>query len=90
MEDEISCGAITFTKGNGYNILVANFSGQLFVYSSNYELLWAVKLEYVPIKVVVCQHNIAKGMMILLSDEGCLELAYSGVDVPDSVIEPIS
>ena len=28
--------------------------------------------------------------MVLLSDDGCLELAYSGVDVPESVIEPTS
>ena len=69
---------------------MANFSGQLFVYSSNYELLWAVKLEYVPIRVLVCQHASIRGMMVLLSDDGCMELAYSGVDVPDSVIEPTS
>jgi hypothetical protein len=90
MEDEISCGAIAFAGANRFNIVVANFSGQLFVYSANYELLWAVKLDYVPIALIICQHQNIKGMMILLSDEGTLELAYSGVDIPDSVIEPIS
>ena len=68
MEEQISCGTITFSKGSSYNILIANFSGQIFVYSSSYELLWAVKLQYVPIKVVVCQHQIVKGMLVLLSD----------------------
>lgn len=42
------------------------------VYSSNYELLWAMKLDYVPIKVLVCQHSDIRGMMVLLSDEGSL------------------
>lgn len=90
MEEEISYGAIAFCNSHTYNIIVANFSGQLFVYSSDYELLWAVKLDYVPVKVIVCQHPSIKGMMVLLSDEGGLELAYSGVDVPESVIESIS
>lgn len=54
MEEDISCGAIAFRNVSAYNIVVANFSGQLFVYSSNYELLWAIKLDYVPLRVVVC------------------------------------
>lgn len=56
MEEDISCGAIAFRNVSAYNILVANFSGQLFVYSSTYELLWAIKLDYVPLRVVVCEH----------------------------------
>lgn len=28
--------------------------------------------------------------MLLLSEEGHLEMAYSGVDLPDTVIEPLS
>ena len=54
MEEDISCGAIAFRNVSAYNILVTNFSGQLFVYSSNYELLWAIKLDYVPLRVIVC------------------------------------
>ena len=64
----MSCGAISLCTGSRFNILVANFSGQLFVYSSNYELLWAVKLEYVPIKVIVSQHHSLRGILVLLSD----------------------
>lgn len=56
MEEDISCGAIAFRNVSAYNILVANFSGQLFVYSSTYELLWAIKLDYVPLRVIVCDH----------------------------------
>lgn len=89
MEDDISCGAIAF-RTNAYNIMIANFSAQLLVYSCNYELLWALKLEYIPIKLVVCQHPELKGMLVLLSDEGTLELGYSGVEVPESVVEPVS
>lgn len=47
MEDDISCGALSFKASkyqNNYNILVANISAQLFVYSLDYELLWAIKL----------------------------------------------
>lgn len=31
-----------------------------------------------------------KGALVLLSEEGHLELAYSGVELPDTVIEPLS
>jgi hypothetical protein len=44
-------------------------------------LLWAIKLDYVPIRVHICQHKDIKGMLVLLSDEGSLELGYSGVEV---------
>lgn len=57
VDEEISCGAIAFLNNNSYNLLIANFSAQLFVYSSNYELLWALKLDYVPLKIVVCQQQ---------------------------------
>lgn len=67
MEEDISCGAIAF-RSTGYNIMIANFSAQLLVYSSNYELLWALKLEYIPIKLLICQHSEIKGMLVLLSD----------------------
>ena len=68
MQEQISCGCIAFAKGISYNILIANFSGQLFVYSSNYQLLWAVKLDYIPIRIFVCHHADVKGMIVLLSD----------------------
>jgi hypothetical protein len=42
MEEEISCGTVV-EKAGGFNILVANFSHQILVYSSNYELLWAIR-----------------------------------------------
>lgn len=54
MEEDISCGAIAFRNVSAYNIIVANFSGQMFIYSSNYELLWALKLDYVPLRIIVC------------------------------------
>lgn len=36
MEEEISCGTISIKTPNSYTIIVANFTGQLYVYSSNY------------------------------------------------------
>jgi hypothetical protein len=36
MDEDISCGAIAFRNVSSYNIIVANFSGQLFIYSSTY------------------------------------------------------
>jgi hypothetical protein len=68
MEEDISCGAIAFRNLNAYNILVANFSGQLFIYSSSYELLWALKLDYVPLRVIVCEHEEIKGALVILSE----------------------
>lgn len=93
MEDDISCGALSFKTSkyqNNYNILVANISAQLFVYSSDYELLWAIKLQYIPIKLIICQNADLHGLLVLLSDEGCLQVGYSGVEVPQHVVEPIS
>lgn len=54
MDEDISTGTIAFRNINAYNIVVANFSGQLFIYSSNYELLWAMKLDYVPLRIIIC------------------------------------
>jgi hypothetical protein len=53
---------------SAYNIIVANFSGQLFIYSSNYELLWALKLDYVPLRIIVCEHEEIKGALTILSE----------------------
>ena len=70
VEEEISCGAIAFLNHSPstYNILIANFTAQLFLYSSSYQLLWAIKLDYVPLKLLVCQHPELKGMLVLLSE----------------------
>lgn len=53
MDEDISTGSIALRNINSYNILVANYSCQLLIYTSNYELLWAMKLDYVPIRIIV-------------------------------------
>ena len=68
MEEDISCGAIAFRNASTYNILLANFSGLFFIYSSNYELLWAIKLEYVPLRIIVHEHEEIRGMLAILSE----------------------
>lgn len=67
MEEDIACGTITFRNVTSYNIMVANFNGLLFIYSSDYELLWAIKLDYVPLKIIVHDHENIKGMLTILS-----------------------
>ena len=77
MEEDISAGAIAF-KGNEYNILIANFTNQLFIYSSNYELLWAIKLDSTPIRIFVCEHEEIRGALAILTEEGSLSVSYTG------------
>jgi hypothetical protein len=42
LEDDISCGTV-LPKTNDFNIIIANFSHQIFIYTSSYLLLWAMK-----------------------------------------------
>lgn len=75
---------------SSYNILVAKFNLQLLIYSSQYELLWAVRLDSVAIKVIVCRHEDIKGVITILSDDGTLQLGYTGTEMPETMIEPLS
>ena len=65
----MSCAAIAHRVSHWFNIIVCNFLMQMLVYSSDYKLLWAVKLDYVPIKIIVSEFELLKGAMILLTDQ---------------------
>lgn len=52
MDEDISYG-VAIRKEGDYNILVANFANQIFIYNSNYSLIWAMKANEVPIKICV-------------------------------------
>ncbi len=43
---------------------------QMLVYSKDYTLLWAVKLDYVPIRLIVSENPLLKGALIFLTDQG--------------------
>ena len=54
LEEEISYGTV-IPKVDNYNIIIANFQNQLFIYNHEYTLLWAVKLDSIVLKVCIFQ-----------------------------------
>lgn len=65
-DEDIACGVVV-DRGGTYNVLVANFSNQMFVYSREYELLWAIKVEEVPVRVCVFGHQAFSGALAILT-----------------------
>ena len=66
LEDDVSCGTIIPKKVDEYNILVGNFSNQVLVYDQNYTLIWAVKMEEVPLKICLLEQRSLKGALCIL------------------------
>lgn len=56
---------------------------QMLIYSRDYALLWAVKLDYVPINVVVSDSVYLRGALIMLTDQGTVEVACLGTEVQE-------
>ena len=52
LEDDISYGTI-IDKHDDYNVMIANFQYQLLIYSSEYVLLWAVKLDSIALRICI-------------------------------------
>ena len=88
-DDAISYGTI-IEKESNYNLIVATFQSHLFIYTSEYQLLWAVKLEYVALKIVVFQDKMLKGALGILSDYGTFDVCYLGSEMPEVKIEPLN
>lgn len=70
LEEEVSCGALAFKPNQEFNIVICNFMMQMMIYSQDYTLLWAVKLDYVPIRLIISEHDLFKGTMVFLTDQG--------------------
>lgn len=51
---------------------------QMLIYSRDYALLWAVKLDYVPINAIVSDSVYLKGALIMLTDQGTVEVTCLG------------
>ena len=81
LEEEVSCGALAHKPGNDFNIIICNFLMQMLVYSKDYTLLWAVKLDYVLIRLIIIENSLLKGALIFLTDQGSVELAYLGTEI---------
>lgn len=56
---------------------------QMLIYSRDYALLWAVKLDYVPINIMVSDSQNLKGALIMLTDQGTAEVTYLGTEVQE-------
>lgn len=56
---------------------------QMLIYSRDYALLWAVKLDYVPINVIVSDSVYLKGALIMLTDQGTVEVTCLGTEVQE-------
>lgn len=54
---------------------------QMLIYSRDYALLWAVKLDYVPIRLIISEKSPLKGAMVFLTDQGSLEISYLGTEI---------
>lgn len=65
-------------KNEGYNIIIANFNNQMFIYTNEFRLIWAVKVDEVPIKISICKSPTLKGALALLGEDGSISLAYLG------------
>ena len=69
---------------------MANFQNQLFIYNHEYTLLWAVKLDATVLKIGVFQQKAFKGGMIMLTEDGTLDICYVGSELPEAKIEPLN
>ncbi|XP_060103624.1 protein PTHB1 [Heteronotia binoei] len=61
------------------NTLIGNHSSMLHVYQ-DVTLKWATQLSHIPIAVRVGNFQDLKGVIVALSDSGCLQCSYLGTD----------
>lgn len=50
----------------------------MFIYTNEFRLIWAVKVDEVPIKISICKSPTLKGALALLGEDGSISLAYLG------------
>ncbi|XP_054847045.1 protein PTHB1 [Eublepharis macularius] len=61
------------------NTLIANHNSMLHVYQ-DVTLKWATQLPHIPVAVRVGNIHDLKGVIVALSDSGCLQCSYLGTD----------
>ncbi|XP_077158702.1 protein PTHB1 isoform X2 [Paroedura picta] len=61
------------------NTLIGNHNGTLHVYQ-DVTLKWATQLSHIPVAVRVGNFQDLKGVIVALSDSGCLQCSYLGTD----------
>ena len=84
MDDDVSSALVIRKSQFEYNILVGNFSYQILVYDQNYTLLWAVKMEEVPLKICLFENKKLNGALCILGDNGTVSVSFLGSDLPEN------
>lgn len=69
------------TAGEGYNLVLGTFSHHVYIYHKS-KLIWAAKCDFVPVAIQTVRVAGRKGFLVLLSDNGQLEVCYLGTDIP--------
>ena len=70
------------------NLLVGTTTGQILVYGSQLQLLWAASLDQPPAGMFVMSPGMpaVDGIIASLSDEGYLCLSFMGTDPPSQIV----
>lgn len=89
LEEEVSCAVLAHKQDRDFNILLCNFLMQMLLYSKDYCLLWAVKLDYVVISLFIPTEVPLKGAIIILTDQGSLEVTFAGTELQERTLKPI-
>lgn len=79
MDEEISCGLVVGKgQGEGYNVVVGDFGNRIRVYNDLFVLIWAIKAEEVPIRMLVFRQQFLNGALAILGEEGTVSISYLG------------
>ncbi len=61
------CNVLPFEK---YNIILATFNKLILFYTRDYELIWAIKMETVVLKMSMIEQPSIRGLLTILTEEG--------------------
>lgn len=67
------------------NFVLGSFSHHLLFYK-DFDLVWAAKTNHIPHGIKIATFAGQKGLMVLLNDEGWLEVSYLGTELPKTTI----
>ena len=80
LEVDPSC-ICAYTSPQSSNFLLANQDCTIQVYS-NFNLVWATKVDSVPVQMVVADFGNQEGLIVTINDTGKLSLGYLGTKLP--------
>ena len=82
LEVDPSC-ICAYTSPQSSNFLLANQDCTIQVYS-NFNLVWATKVDSVPVQMVVADFGNQNGLIVTINDTGKLSLGYLGTKLPNN------